>query len=196
MADIKSYRPTTNSLSRGQVLTRPYTCEEARVVMKEMTESLVMDMVEDRLVTDQITLDIIYDATSLEKYDGEDIVTDHYGRAMPKPSHGSARLGRHSSSTSLIRTEMVKIFDRIVDPELMVRRIYIGFGNTKREDAQEGQQLFLFEDTAAEERERKRQEAILAIRQKYGKNAILKGTNFEQGATAIDRNNQIGGHRK
>ena len=196
MAEIKSYRPTTNSLSRGQVLTRPYTCEEARVVMKEMTESLVMDMVEDRLVTDQITLDIIYDATSLEKYDGEDIVTDHYGRAMPKPSHGSARLGRHSSSTSLIRTEMVKIFDRIVDPELMVRRIYIGFGNTKREDAQEGQQLFLFEDTAAEERERKRQEAILAIRQKYGKNAILKGTNFEQGATAIDRNNQIGGHRK
>lgn len=196
MQDIKSYRPTTNSQSRGQVLSRPYTCEEAKVIVKEMTESLVMDLVEDHLVTDQITLDIIYDATSLEGYNGDEIVTDHYGRPMPKPSHGSARLGRHSSSTALIRGEMVKIFDRIVDSRLMVRRIYISFGNTRREDSPEGEQLFLFEDTAAAERERKRQEAILAIRQKYGKNAILKGTNFEAGATAIDRNNQVGGHRK
>lgn len=200
MEDIKAYRPSTNSLSRGQVLSRPYTCAEAKVITKEMTESLVMELVAKKLLTDHITLDIVYDTASLEepgKFKGT-VTTDFYGRAMPKPSHGSSQLGRHSSSTALIRKEMVEIFDRIADPGLLVRRIYIGFGNTVPEDKVEGEQLFLFQDNspADEDRERRRQEAILAIRRKYGKNAILKGTNFDEGATAIERNKQVGGHRQ
>ena len=200
MEDIKAYRPSTNSLSRGQVLSRPYTCAEAKVITKEMTESLVMELVAKKLLTDHITLDIVYDTASLEepgKFKGT-VTTDFYGRAMPKPSLGSSQLGRHSSSTALIRKEMVEIFDRIADPGLLVRRIYIGFGNTVPEDKVEGEQLFLFQDNspADEDRERRRQEAILAIRRKYGKNAILKGTNFDEGATAIERNKQVGGHRQ
>lgn len=200
MEDIKAYRPSTNSLSRGQVLSRPYTCTEAKVITKEMTESLVMELVAKKLLTDHITLDIVYDTASLEepgKFKGT-VTTDFYGRAIPKPSHGSSQLGRHSSSTALIRKEMVEIFDRIADPGLLVRRIYIGFGNTVPEDKVEGEQLFLFQDNspADEDRERRRQEAILAIRRKYGKNAILKGTNFDEGATAIERNKQVGGHRQ
>ncbi|MDY6278108.1 MAG: DNA methylase [Bacteroidales bacterium] len=200
MEDIKAYRPSTNSLSRGQVLSRPYTCAEAKVITKEMTESLVMELVAKKLLTDHITLDIVYDTASLEepgKFKGT-VTTDFYGRAIPKPSHGSSQLGRHSSSTALIRKEMVEIFDRIADPGLLVRRIYIGFGNTVPEDKVEGEQLFLFQDNspADEDRERRRQEAILAIRRKYGKNAILKGTNFDEGATAIERNKQVGGHRQ
>lgn len=198
MEDIKAYRPSSTSMSRGQVLSRPYTNEEAKVVMKEMTDSLVMELVEDHLLTDHITLDVVYDSVSLEDSDASNvkIVKDFYGRYMPKPAHGSVNLGRHSSSTSFIYKEMVQLYERITEKRFKVRRLYIGFGNTKAEDDPEGQQLFLFEDTAEAERERRRQEAILAIRQKYGKNAILKGTNFEEGATAIERNNQVGGHRK
>ena len=198
MEDIKAYRPSSTSMSRGQVLSRPYTNEEAKVVMKEMTDSLVMELVEDHLLTDHITLDVVYDSVSLEDSDASNvkIVKDFYGRYIPKPAHGSVNLGRHSSSTSFIYKEMVQLYERITEKRFKVRRLYIGFGNTKAEDDPEGQQLFLFEDTAEAERERRRQEAILAIRQKYGKNAILKGTNFEEGATAIERNNQVGGHRK
>ena len=203
MAAIKSYRPSVNSLSRGQVLTRPYSNAEAKVIVKEMTDGLVMELVEKHLLTDQITLNVIYDAISLEgrrpgeKYSGP-IVKDYYGRDMPKPAHGSVRLGRHSSSTSLICRRMTELYDRISDPALMVRRIYIGFINTIGEDKSEGEQLFLFEELPPEEadKERRRQQAILDIRHKFGKNAILKGTNFEEGSTAIERNATVGGHRK
>lgn len=196
MADVKAYRSSTHGYSRGQVLSRPYSYEEARVVMKEMTDSLIMELVEDHLVTDHVTLDVVYDGTSLDKYKGDDIVADYYGRALPKPSHGSARLGRHSSSTALIAKTMTGIYERIVNKNLTIRRLYISFNNIIPEDQVEGEQLFLFEDRPDDDRERRRQEAILAIRQKYGKNAILKGMNFEEGATAIERNNTVGGHRK
>ena len=196
MADVKAYRSSTHGYSRGQVLSRPYSYEEARVVMKEMTDSLIMELVEDHLVTDHVTLDVVYDGTSLDKYKGDDIVADYYGRAMPKPSHGSVRLGRHSSSTALIAKTMTGIYERIVNKNLTIRRLYISFNNIIPEDQVEGEQLFLFEDRLNDDRERRRQEAILAIRQKFGKNAILKGMNFEEGATAIERNNTVGGHRK
>ena len=183
MADIKAYRPKSSSLSRGQVLSRPYTITEAKVIVKEMTDNLVMELVEDHLLTDHITLDIVYDGA---RHD-----------VIPKPAHGSAKLGRHTSSTSAICKSMTELFDRITDPSLTVRRVYIGFSTIAQEQS-DGEQLFLFEEESEKdmEKEQRRQKAILAIRQKYGKNAILKGTNFEEGSTARERNAQVGGHRK
>ena len=181
MADIKAYRPENRSLSRGQVLTRPYTNAEAKVIVKEMTDSLVMELVEDHLLTDHISLGVVYDGAS----------------QATKPAHGSARLGRHTSSTSVICKSMTELFERITDTSLMVRRVYIGFSTIAQEQS-DGEQLFLFEGESEKdmEKEQRQQKAILAIRQKFGKNAILKGTNFEEGSTAIERNAQIGGHRK
>lgn len=198
MADIKAYKPSSRSQSRGQVLSRPYSCDEARVVVKEMTDNLVLELVEKHLLTDSIMLDIVYDTVSTQTGEstGRGVVRDYYGRMMPKPSHGSARLTGHSSSTSQICGAMVRLFDDIAEKDLMVRRLYIAFGNTKADDGLDGRQLLLFEDAEATEKERRRQETILAIRRKFGKNAILTGTNFEKGATSIERNNQVGGHRK
>ena len=189
---IKAYRPSSNSLGSGQVLSEPYSFEKARVVIGEMTDSLVMDLVEKRLVTDQMVIDINYERVT-SGFKGEE-VRDWYGRTVPRPAHGSVNLGRHTSSTRIISEAVLGLFDRIVDPSLYVRRLNVTAADVISE-SRSGQQLDLFEEPFDTDRERRRQEAILEIRRKYGKNAILKGMNFEEGATAIERNKQIGGHK-
>lgn len=199
--EIKSYRPSANSLSSGQVLQTPYEFGKARTVVKEMTDSLVLDLVEKGLVCDQMVLTVGYDIENLSEPDRQKdysgpVVSDHYGRPVPKPAHGSVNLGRQTSSTKLITKAVMELFDRIVDPALLVRRMYVVANHVIDERKVDGVQLSLFEEPVDEKKERSEQEAILAIRRKFGKNAILKGTNFEEGATAKERNQQIGGHRK
>lgn len=193
---IKAYRPSASSIGSGQVLMEPYTFEKARVVIDEMTDSLVMDLVEKRLVTDQMVIDVSYERTDRPgsaAYSGEQ-VRDWYGRSVPKPAHGSVNLGRRTSSTHLITEAVLGLFDRIVDRSLYVRRLNVVAANVTPE-SNEGQQLELFEEQFDTDKERRQQEAILEIRRKFGKNAILKGMNFEEGATAMERNKQIGGHK-
>lgn len=200
ISDIKAYRPEEHSLSNGQVLSEPYNFAKARVVALEMTDLLVMEMVSKKLVADQMVLTVGYDTESLSdktvaaKYHGP-VTNDWYGRPVPKPAHGSVNLGRQTSSTDLIMKAMGELFDRTVDRNLLVRRMYVVANHIVDENAADGVQLDLFEEEPDMERERSRQEAILEIRRKFGKNAILKGMNFEEGATAKDRNKQIGGHK-
>ena len=215
IADIKTYRPSSNSLGSGQVLHCPYPFEKARLILREMTDLLVLDLVDKGLVTDQMVLTVGYDRESLTdpniraKYDGP-IVTDHYGRKIPKHAQGTANLPRYTASTRLITDAMMELFDRIVNPDLLVRRVNIAANRVIREGEVPKSpgvfQLDLFTDYEAEEtrraaeeaqlqREKRRQRAVLEIRKKYGKNAILKGMNFEEGATTRDRNRQIGGHK-
>ncbi len=210
LADIRAYRPQSRGLSSGQVLTRPYRFGEARIVAREMADALSYELLQKRLVTDQIDLTVGYDVESLRggHYAGE-VTTDWYGRAVPKRAHGSHNLERPSSSAAAIGAAAAEIFDRVVDPELLVRRINIAVNRLTPEDevpAEDGpEQLSLFTDPGAGEREaqkkadlareRSRQEAILKIRDRYGKNAILRGMDFEEGATARERNRQIGGHK-
>ena len=196
MAAIKAYRPSANSLSSGQVLSSPYPFDKGRIIVREMTDSLVLDLVEKRLVTDQMVLHIGYDTESLSADYQGDVEADWYGRNVPKPAHGSVNLGRQTSSTTLIADAVMDLYDRIVDRRLFIRRVYVVANHVIDESKVEGIQLDLFEEPVDTDRERNRQEAILAIRRKYGKNAILTGIDFEDGATARDRNNQIGGHRK
>lgn len=214
MADIKAYQPEYNSLGSGQVLQRPYSCREARLIVREMTDSLVLDLVEKRLVTDQVVLTIGYDIENLrdkgirQVYQGE-ITRDHYGRCRPKSAHGSANLKQTSSAKRIIET-MLRLYDRIIDEKLLVRRVTISFSHVVSEtwaaQAENFQQLDLFTDYEAQEekrraeaaaldKERRIQEAILHIRKRYGKNAILKGTSLEEASMTRERNNQIGGHR-
>ena len=196
MAAIKAYRPSANSLSSGQVLSSPYQFDKGRIIVREMTDSLVLDLVEKRLVTDQMVLHIGYDTESLSADYQGDVEADWYGRNVPKPAHGSVNLGRQTSSTTLIADAVMDLYDRIVDRRLFIRRVYVVANHVIDESKVEGIQLDLFEEPVDTDRERNRQEAILAIRRKFGKNAILTGIDFEEGATARDRNNQIGGHRK
>ena len=201
MKEIKSYRPMVNSLSSGQVLQNPYKFTQARTVMMEMTDSLVLDLVEKGLVCGQMVLTVGYDVENLSSYSSKNtyrgpVVEDHYGRPVPKPAHGSVNLGRQTSSTKLIVDAVMDLFDRIVDKSLLVRRMYVVANHVVSERKMDAVQLRLFEEPVNTEKERSEQEAILAIRRKFGKNAILKGTNFEDGATARERNGQIGGHRK
>ena len=213
---IKAYRPSTNSLGSGQVLHQPYTAEKAKLVLREMADLLVLDLVDKGLVTDQIVVTVGYDIENLtdpersKKYHGA-IVKDHYGRQIPKHAHGTANLDGHTSSTKKIMSAASELFDRIVDKSLLVRRLNIVANHVlpeaeapKKNDGFE--QLDLFTDYAALEakqgreraeleRERKMQQAMLTIKKKFGKNAILKGMNLEEGATAKDRNAQIGGHK-
>lgn len=201
MADIRAYRPATSSLQSGQVLTEPYTFKKARVVIHEMTEQLVLSLVEKGLVTDQMVLSVGYDVTSLTdpaikaRYKGP-VSQDWYGRPVPKPAHGSVNLPRPTSSTRMIAEAVLDLFDRIVDRQLLVRRMYVVAAHLVDESKVQAVQLDLFEEPAEDAtRERSRQEAILAIRRKYGKNAILTGTNFDEGATGRERNKQVGGHK-
>ena len=213
---IKAYRPSSNSLSSGQVLHCPYEPQKAKLVVREMTDLLVLDLVDKGLVTDQMVLTVGYDIENLTdparraKYHGA-VETDHYGRQIPKQAHGSINLDGHTSSTRKIMCAVSELFDRIVDKNLLVRRMYVVANHVlpeadvpKKNDG--AVQLDLFTDYAAEEekqkaedaaleRERKIQAATLAIKKKYGKNAILKAMNLEEGATAKDRNAQIGGHK-
>ena len=208
--DIKAYRPDSSSLSSGQVLHMPYEFRKARLVVREMTDQLSMDLVKKGLVTDQIVLSVGYDIENLSdpdrrrRYHGP-TDRDFYGREAPSPAHGSINLNGFTASTKEILDAATKLFDRIVDKSLLVRRMYVVANHVFPEGQQpqaETEQLDLFSMTESEaqkpedpERERRRQEAILRIRDKYGKNAILRGMNLEEGATARDRNRQIGGHR-
>ena len=200
ISDIKAYKPEEHSLSNGQVLSEPYPFAKARVIALEMTDQLVMEMVSKKLLADQIVLTAGYDTESLSKgetarkYSGP-VTSDWYGRPVPKPAHGSINLGRHTSSTELVLKAAGELFDRIVDKNLLVRRMYVVANHIIDESASDGVQLDLFEEEPDTGRERSRQEAILEIRRKFGKNAILRGINFEEGATAKDRNKQIGGHK-
>lgn len=211
---VKQYKPATNSLSSGQVLQSAYTFAKARVVAAEMADSVALDLLDKHLVTDQLVLTIGYDVESLskseirEKYTGE-LACDYYGRIVPKPAHGTANLDQQTSSAKLIREAVVSLFDRIVNPGLLVRRLNLSTNRVvdeSRVKAERPVQLDLFTDyealrkkkaaeKAALEKERKMQQAVLGIKKKFGKNAILKGLNFNDGATAIERNQQIGGHK-
>lgn len=216
IAAIKAYRPSSNSLSSGQVLHCPYEADKAKLVVREMTDLLVLDLVDKGLVTDQMVLTVGYDVENLTdparraRYHGP-VETDRYGRRIPKQAHGSINLDSHTSSTKKIMCAVSELFDRIVDRNLLVRRMYVVANHVLPEaDAPKKNngvvQLDLFTDYAAQEekqkaedaaleRERKIQKAALAIKKKYGKNAILKAMNLEEGATAKDRNAQIGGHK-
>ena len=213
---VKAYRPENNSLSSGQVLQCPYDAEKARIVMREMADALSLDLVGKRLVTDQIVITVGYDIENLtdperrEKYRGS-VVTDRYGRQVPKSAHGTENLDGFSSSTQKIMEAASVLYDRIIDKNLLIRRMNITANHVvdeasapNKEDTYE--QLSLFTDYAALEekkkaekkklaRERKLQEAELDIKKRFGKNAILKGMNFREGATARSRNGQIGGHK-
>ncbi len=206
--EIKEYKPSTNSLSSGQVLKEPYFFDKAKLVTREMAELLALDLVEKGIVTNQVVLTIGYDIDNLTNanihYHG-DVVTDFYGRKVPKHAHGTANLETYTSSSKLIVEATMELFDRIVDKSLLVRRITIAVCKLQREkDVKTNQieQLDLFTDYEQKsekekllEKEKRMQEAVLNIKKKYGKNAILKGMNLEEGATAKERNRQIGGHK-
>ncbi len=206
ISDIKSYRPEMNSLSSGQVLQEPYTYMKARTVAVEMADALSLDLVEKRLMTDQVTLTIGYDRSSLTEsgYHGE-VDSDRYGRLVPKQAHGTENLGEYTSSCRKIVAATTELFDKITDKSLLVRRINITVGKVLPEDnvPETVTQLELFSDNPADteedecrrEKERRMQETLLSIKHRFGKNAILKGTNFDEGATGRERNNQIGGHK-
>jgi len=215
IADVKAYKPTTNSIGSGQVLQCPYNYEKARLIVREMTDLLVLDLVEKGLVTDQMVLTVGYDIENLsnseirKKYHGP-ITTDHYGRQVPKHAHGTVNLSRQTSSTKLIIDDVMDLYTRIMDENLLVRRINITANHVVDEKTVEKEksyeQLDLFTDYEAKQkekeeedaimqREKKMQLAILDIKKKFGKNAILKGTNMEEGAMTMERNNQIGGHK-
>ena len=215
----KAYEPESRSLSAGQVLPRPYAAAEGRIVVREMADALAMELVKKGLVTDQVALDVNYDASNLadpaarRAYKGE-IAADHYGRPAPKRAHGSKNLEGYMASSAHIMEAAAEIYDGIVDPALTVRRFNVTLTRllTLREaqaleDAAPPEQLSLFVDHAAEEKkrqetaaalekERRMQQAVNALRDKFGKNAVVKGLSLQEGATAIDRNNQIGGHKK
>lgn len=206
ISDIKSYRPESSSLSSGQVLQEPYEFSKAKLVLKEMADLLSLELVSKRIVTDQIVLTVGYDIESLKKSYSGAVETDRYGRKIPKTAHSSENIGRYTSSTKLICETAMKLFDRIVDKELLVRRMYIVANHIITENDAEKEreyvQLNLFSDTGkqeAEENELKKekdmQKAILKIKSKYGKNSIIKGMNLKNGATALERNRQIGGHK-
>lgn len=206
ISDIKSYRPESSSLSSGQVLQEPYEFSKAKLVLKEMADLLSLELVSKRIVTDQIVLTVGYDIESLKKSYSGAVETDRYGRKTPKTAHSSENIGRYTSSTKLICETAMKLFDRIVDKELLVRRMYIVANHIITENDAEKEreyiQLNLFSDTGkqeAEENELKKekdmQKAILKIKSKYGKNSIIKGMNLKEGATALERNRQIGGHK-
>lgn len=212
---IKSYKPETNSISSGQVLQCPYDAEKGKLIVREMTDLLVLDLVEKKLVTDQMILTIGYDIDNLtnaeirNNYKGE-ITIDHYGRKVPKHAHGTANLDKPTSSTQIIMDAVMALYDRIINPKLLIRRITVVANHlmdeTQMKKEEHFEQLNLFTDYTALEkerkeeeerlsRERKLQEAMLSVKKKFGKNAILKGMNLQEGATTLERNRQIGGHK-
>ena len=215
MEDVKTYKPETNSISSGQVLHCPYEFDKARLVVKEMTDLMVLDLVDKGLVTNQIVLTIGYDIENItdknrsQSYKGT-VTTNYYGKKVPKPAHGTTNLPKQTSSTTLITNAVMELYDKIVNKKLLIRRINIVANKLVDEhsvkNANKYEQLDLFTDyeilkkqrekeNAESEREKRMQNTILDIKKKFGKNAILKGMNLEEGATAKDRNNQIGGHK-
>ena len=212
IATIKSYRPESTSTSAGQVLTRPYTFDETRIIILEMVDKLVLELVEKGLTTDQIVLMVGYDIENLTDpdrraaYKGE-ITTDHYGRQIPKHARGTVNMGKHTSSTRLITEKTIELFERIVNKKLLTRRLTITANHLLSEsDAQANagaEQLTLFdvpEDIekreADEAREKRMQKAVLDIKNRFGPNSIMKGTSYQDAATGIERNKSIGGHHE
>ena len=212
--EIKGCTPKEHSLSIGQVLSEPYSYEKGRLIVKEMTDLLVLDLVSKRLITDQMVLNIGYDIDNLtdparrKAYHGP-VVKDHYGRLVPKGSHGSINLMTETSSTEIIMNAIVELYESVADPNLLIRRVNVVANHVKPESARKNEvvyeQLDLFTDYALLERQRKEeqkkrereralQEAVLDLKSKYGKNTVLKGMNLEEGATTRIRNGQIGGH--
>lgn len=208
---IKAYKPQVNSISSGQVLTCPYTWEKTRVVVSEMADALALDLLEKGLVTDQIVLAIGYDVKNLindeskKKYMGE-VVKDAYGRLIPKHAHGTVNLSHQTSISHELIHAVLELYDSIVQPQLWIRRITLVANHVVKKNHQQKIQycqmtLFEEEQTGYEnkkrlaEKEKKMQEAVLDIKKRYGKNAVLKGTSFQEGATAKKRNSQIGGHK-
>lgn len=210
IADIKSYVPENNSLSTGQVLSEPYSFEKGRLIVREMADSLALDLVDKGLDTDQIVLTVGYDTENLRsaekyaEYRGE-ITVDHFGRALPKHAHGSANLGRRTSSARLISKAAVELYDRTVNRDFTIRRVCIAANHVVRvcrEEKNLPEQIDLFTDYEQIEREERMleretqmQKALLKIKKRYGKNAVIKGMDLEEGATAVSRNSQVGGHR-
>ena len=212
IADIKAYRPSSRSINSGQVLQCPYTNAKTRIVVREMAENMALELVDKGLVAQQMALYIGYDIENINDaerrrhYSGE-VVRDRYGRSIPKQAHGSANLENPTASTKLITEAVLGIFDKVADKGLLVRRITVCANGIEYEAElnarPHAQQMSLFYDAAAESekqaelaRERRAQRAMLAIKKKFGKNAILKGMNLKEGATARERNHQIGGHRE
>lgn len=217
MEQIKAYQPESESMASGQVLHCPYNAKDARIVVREMTDLMSLDLFEKKQVTNQIVLHVGYDIENLKAkqegiaYRGA-VKTDHYGRKVPKPAHGTTTLKYHTSSTRQLVDAVLQLYDEIINPDLLIRRISISFGHIVPEDAGHTketvsyEQLSLFADVQEEEEKRKKeaeererekrlQKAMLDIKKKYGKNAILKGTNLQKAATAKERNEQIGGHK-
>ena len=215
ISDVKKYKPKNNSISSGQVLHEPYDYEKAKLIVMEMTELLSLDLVNKNIVTDEIVLEISYDSSNLDnigifsKYIGE-VKEDYYGRLVPKSAHGSIRLDHMTSSTKLIMKSVLQLYEKNVNKDLLVRKVNISFNNIIKNDSSINKPIYkqfdLFsnneeeiknkeKELSDEEDERKIQKTILDIKSKYGKNAILKGMNLMEGATTIDRNKQVGGHK-
>ena len=211
--DIRQYRPSTSSISSGQVLQCPYDFEKGRLIVREMTELLVLDLVRKHVVTKQIVLDIGYDRESLEgergrKYTGS-VVMDPYGRKIPKAAHGTGNMDGYTSSTHVIMSAVLDVYARVVHKDLLIRRVNVTACNLVSETEipeEQPEQLDMFTDyealeqekkarQLAEEKERRLQNVTLAIQDRYGKNAVLKGMNLMEGGTTIARNGQIGGHK-
>ncbi len=213
MKDIKNYKPNVNSLGSGQVLHSPYNYEKTKLIVKEMIDLLVLDLVRKKKVCDKMVLTIGYDIENLENpkileiYDGE-VTVDFYGRCVPKHSHGTISIDYQTSSSEVICRKMIELFEKIIDKRLLVRRINMALLNVIDKDKATNTRIIkqvdlfnmndeeLLEDKIGKmEDESKLQDVMLSIKSKYGKNAILKGMNLEDGATTIERNNQVGGHR-
>lgn len=215
IADVKAYKPETNSLSTGQVLSSPYNFEKGKLIVREMTELLVLDLVDKELKTDQMVLTVGYDTECISnpeirrKYKGE-VHVDHWGRKVPKHAHGTVNLEGYTSSTKQIAEAVTRLYDRIVNRDLLVRRMYVVANHVLPKDkvpSREYEQMDIFTDydNADEQRAKRQREldkeeslqkTVLTIHKKFGKNAIIKGMDLEEGATTVERNGQIGGHKK
>ena len=201
--EVKKYKPKIRSLSTGQVLHKPYDYLHTKLIIKEMIDNLSLDMASKGVLTDQLVLEIGYDINNLKFYQGE-VMKDFYGRKVPKHAHGTIRLKEATSSTKILTEKIVKLYDDIINPELLVRRITIAAGNLKTNKQVEKEpkieQLNLFSENHDEkepiEDETTLQKTILSIKKKYGKNSILKGMSLAEGGTAIERNKQVGGHKE
>lgn len=210
MAEIKAYEPEHNSICSGQVLDAPYSYDKGRLIVREMTDLLVLDLVSKKLVTNQITLTVGYDIDNLtvpaiaEKYNGE-VTIDRYGRKVPKHAHGTIHLDGYSSSTKEIIDKTMELYTRIMNPMLLIRRVTLEANDVIKEDKipkEQYQEIDIFADyeeiekkEKAREKEKNLQQALLKIQSKYGKNGILKGMNLEEGAKTMERNQSIGGHK-
>lgn len=204
--DIKAYKPVNNCISSGQVLSCPYDYKKTLLIVREMIDLLSLDLVKKRLVTKQIVINIGYDASNIKKFTLEDTVLDRYGRIIPKPATGRISIDHYTSSSNILMNEGVKLYNRIIDKDLLIKRVNITFNVINEDDIKEEVKQFdlfnyeeeeqkLLKQKKDEQEEKELQKTIIDIKDKYGKNAILKVMNLESGGTTIERNEQIGGHK-